>query len=399
MKLIFFIGFGCFCFNQVILTSTDEIENGNIPEEIFKSNELCSQMDSKTQLMDLNVDCQLLALKQLDFVSLLSLAETNHHFKSLVSLFLKQMFQKKWVDIVIRWPVPQEIVGDYIKIKNLTIAEQLFKNFGHLIQKLKINRDYPEKVEYYRSIYKLVNLHCSKTLKEIRLVNYLNNFFDEFTNQFENVQNVYIRNILKTERRLNEVFPSVRRLHFHIFGFLSTDSINVKYTNLEHLKMCMNANEGPLTEDVAAELFRKNSHIQSLELKRASPKLIKIAADSLPQLERLKLVHIQNNYNNESISFPKVKIFEMEGFVGSWFLNTKFGNVEEFSISGKYGLEVETILQLIENNKQLEKLQIIFSFYNDREFTSDALSRKIGDKWYMEAFLGTIILKKKHNLL
>jgi len=464
MKLIFFIGLGCFCFNQVISTPTDEIENEIIPEEIFKSNELCSRIDSKTHLMDLNIDCQLLVLEQMDFISLLPLAETNLQYKSLVSLFLERIFRRNVVNIELtNLEEDLVIINPYIhsiKIENTTFAKQLLNNFGHLIQNLEINRVYPYEDESYRSIYKLVNLHCSKTLKKITSKNSLDNILEEFTNQFEKVEEVFIDNISKTGRRLNEIFPSVRRLHFSTYEISNTDSINVKYMNLEHLNIHINEYV-ELTNKFAAELIRKNSHIRSLALESASVELIKNAADLLPQLERLELVCGQNkfNHNNESISFPNVKIFK-EGnskFVSNYyFLNLKFGNVEElytddlaenmFNETGffasnkklqklqlepKYGgiyldsdafkqlaranttlrqifinravnVEVETILQLIENNKQLEKLQITFYTKNGRESTLKILERKLSYRWsleiYQRAFRDTaIILEKTHT--
>lgn len=119
------------------------------------------------------------------------------------------------------------IYDDYIEIQNVTIAEKVFNKFGHLIQGLKVI----EKLgnlkmnNAVRSIYKLVNSHCSKTLKEILLRHSVNHFFDEFTNRFENVQKVYIRYGFQSERRLNEVFPSVRRLNFHKTEIFTTDTI------------------------------------------------------------------------------------------------------------------------------------------------------------------------------
>lgn len=40
MKLIFVIGLNYFCFSQVVLTSTSEINGRNIPSDIFESNQV-----------------------------------------------------------------------------------------------------------------------------------------------------------------------------------------------------------------------------------------------------------------------------------------------------------------------------------------------------------------------
>lgn len=60
-------------------------------------------------------------------------------------------------------------------------------------------------------------MHCSKTLNEIWLDDSVNNFLDEFTNPFEKVQKVYLIGQLETERKLNEIFPSIRQLDMNIY--------------------------------------------------------------------------------------------------------------------------------------------------------------------------------------
>jgi len=454
MKLIFLIGFGYFCFNQVILTTTGKIENENIPEEIFKSIDFPTyeHTEHKTQLMDLDNDCLFLVLNQLNLNSLLSLEDVHSEFNSLVSEIVKRIFRNKklHIDMVKHYSLRIGINDCDIQMTSFSIAERILKNFGHLIKNLSIYRSNQERDNDIRLIYKLVNMYCSKTLSEIYLDNSVNNFLDEFTNQFENVQNVHIRNILETDRRLNEIFPSVRRLDIMLFNISNVDSINVRYENLEHLKLSISVNPSPLTDNLATELIRKNSHIRSLALENISIELIKIAADSLPQLERLKLDSIPCKHSNQLISFPNVRILETsKPDLHYLFLNFKFGNVEEIRTTslvesmfwengffatnpnlkklqvvstgcskylmnmvirqlananttlqdifyeGAYGLDSSIILQLIVKSKQLKRLQINLGSPEDRNSISEYFRKIISDIWSIDDLgYSTIILEK-----
>lgn len=188
-------------------------------------------MDNKTQLIDLNADCLLLVLQRLDFASLISVAESNQHLKSIVSIILEQMLRNKMVIIAHSTSYLQTFIlniSEYennIKIRNLEIAEQMLKNSGHLIRNLTIDNAYEAMINSTRLIYKLVNVHCSKTLTGITLLSSKNNFLEEFTNRFENVEIVSLHDGLKTNRRLAHANSSLKDIYISIGNSIEAESI------------------------------------------------------------------------------------------------------------------------------------------------------------------------------
>lgn len=406
-------------------------------------------------MIDLNDDCQLLVLNHLDFTSLLHVAETNGRYKALASEILKAIFREKMLDITLLHPEqnPEQtprwlIYDDYIRIENFTMVERVVKNFGHLIQKLRLESIHTVMEPTARSIYKLINTHCSKSLNEITLHSAFDNFLDEFTNTFERVQSINIRDNLKTERRLNEIFPSVRQLEFHTYRFINPDAINVKYKYLEHLTIHLYNIPSFLLHKWATELFTKNSQIRSLKLLRPSGQYMKIAADLLPELENLELDTRQFVYDSESINFLNVKELTVKGpFVHTVLSNVQFGNVvvlnlgeltetlfgetgfftsnkhlkklrlmpfttnsvlfeqfartkttlQEIFIGDVRSIKLERIFELIDNNAQLDKLEIEFlnSIIPRTDLNTLRSNQQISNNWSISEFETKLILKNK----
>lgn len=419
-------------------------------------------MDHKTELIDLNYDCLLLVLEQLDFMSLVSLAETNIRYNSIVSEIVKPIFRNRMVNIATSQtgrPIDITIENDFIRIENFTFAERVVKNLGHVIHGLKLNGAYPQYHNATRSIYQLVNLHCAQTLNEIWFGLDSNDFMDELTNTFESVESVHLWDTLKTKRNLSAIFPAIRNLYIVLYEASHAHLINVNYAYLENLNIYMYKNDigGPLIDGLVSELIKLNPHVRSLRLERVSTELIKIAADSMPQLEQLELIHMESNYKNGTINFGNVKIFTANGtYINTLFRNVKFGNVEELNVNSlaesmfradgffesnknlkklrlmhnkivylnnhafrlfrdtKTALQdifirpaaitatdtlVELINLLYSNNEQLETLRIEFLPGHLRETILGTLRDGIGEACSMDAFENTIIFKRKNTLL
>lgn len=413
-------------------------------------------MDKKTELMDLNDDCQFLILENLDFMSLLSVAETNTRYKSMIARIMKRIFRETLVHISLAhfdYKKPEfdiKLYNDRIQINNFTIAARVVNNFGHLIQKLELEMISEENANI--SIYNLVNLRCSKALKEISLHSSPNHLLNAFTNTFDTVQNLHVLNVLETDRHLNEIFPSIRRLDLAPFKLPNPNVISVKYKYLEYLCLYINGRWGPMTNQLAVEIIEKNAQIQSLKLLRASVQLVKMVADLLlPQLDQLNLDSTQLDRTNETIHFRNVKKLTVKQiYFQSFFFQIQFGNVEEFileeiteSLFGETGFlqrnkhlkrfrlepfhtlqfntalfkrfahttttihdifignvlvsefDLENVAHLINNNNQLEKLQIEFFESVIVENMSAALRELISDAWSLDKFKNDLILKRK----
>lgn len=136
--------------------------------------------------------------------------------------------------------------------------------------------------------------------------------------------------------------------------------IALQYPYLENLdiQILIEWYKGFFTEDVAERLINKNSNIRSLILRRASPKLWKIAADSLSNLEIFEIDRYNSlNYTGESIHYNSVKAFKVNEF-SLIHTNITFGCLEEFESDEILYSKMERWLQFIEKNKCLKKIQI-----------------------------------------
>lgn len=140
----------------------------------------------------------------------------------MVSDISRRIFEKKRVIIIAVATftiklVRLEIGDDFIEIRDYHFTKNLLQKYGHLIQKLKFDHE-KHFSKQVREIYQLINMHCSKTLREIFLNNWSREIFlDEFQNIFGNVENITFSGNLETNQMLNKIFPSVRHMQLNIY--------------------------------------------------------------------------------------------------------------------------------------------------------------------------------------
>lgn len=184
---------------------------------------------------------------------------------------------------------------DFIRIQNFAVASTMLQNFGHLIQSLRID-------EYFldakaKEIYRLVNLHCSDTLKKIHLRNSMQDFSDEFKKPFNQVKTVHLesdlRNLADVEMNLSELFPEMRQLILGQLKIYNTKSIEIKFPQLQFIDVEVFGHniQGRITEDVVERIIKKNPQICNLILKNAPPKLVKVANTELIEIKTLRITY------------------------------------------------------------------------------------------------------------
>lgn len=182
---------------------------------------------------------------------------------------------------------------DFIRIQNFAVASTLLQNFGHLIQSIRID-------EYFldtkaKEIYRLVNLHCSETLKKIHLKNSMEDFSNELRKPFNHVETVHLegdlKNLADLELNFNKMFPEMRHLILGKIKIFNTNSIEIEFPNLQTLDIEVFGHDiqGRITEDVVEKMIRKNPQIRHLVLKNASSKLFLVAYNVLKKIETLQV--------------------------------------------------------------------------------------------------------------
>lgn len=368
--------------------------------------------------MDLGWDCQLQILEELDFISLISVAETNDHFSSLVSDILRRKLAKKSIDFSV--PLYSGAIkandvhetGHSFKILNAQLLFKLLDNFGHLIMSLSIHHFSPLESN---SIYEYINLYCSETLERIHLGMKVNDFLNEFTRPFKRVKSVSI--IGSPDKWTNPklsfpaLFPAVHELNLIIFSIEDASWFDHTFPKLEQISIDTLGSTGDSHETAIENIIRKNRQIRQLHLKNASLKLLKLLADET-HIETLTIQRFSNDsnipgtdYNN--IRFDNLKVFKIQNGFDKMPENIGIEQLEEFQTT--FSEDGSKWIEFVEKNKNLKQLYVLGHCINDNELyriakanpnlceLRGAFYRDVRDETIVNFIKNGIQLKKVHS--
>lgn len=331
---------------------------------------LCRNYDvekNRTDLLDLNVDCQLMVLDKLDLMALFSLADTNQHFSYLVTETMRRKLQKTKVIITTplysNEPHPHYISGVEFRVQHFEIVERMLKKYGQFIEILKIHQY--SAGSSTQQVFKLINLHCSKTLREIHMLQNSVDL-DMLTNAFEKVHTVSLEAFdqIRNVRPLNETFPSVRRFYLNVKKMWKKNSIECEFKLLEYLDISIfyQRLDGYFN---SKQLIVRNPQIRRLKVSYASPKFLKLVADTLLHLEELYLYRYDEHYYaGEVFHFENVKIFTVQEGSVTMPTNISFGKLEQF-LTDNQPVKCDRWIRFLECNKQLKKVCVTGDIDNE----------------------------------
>lgn len=217
-------------------------------------------------------------------------------------------------------------IGTYIYIQNL------FRNFGDLIQKFKIPFMFTGSEFYEKHIFRDVN-NLSRTLKALNLQNCKGSALKEFTNTFNNVKlltfSTYKVNPLEVDRKMNEIFPNISTL---VIG--STQSNDWKFIggNFENLTVLeVDLKEGPANSNVTP-FFKLNPQVKVLVVGRGNLTLLRDVNDIYPQLEHLYLKYLPSSFSEnqtETVYFNTLKQLTFVSDMGESPANVQFDKIQK----------------------------------------------------------------------
>lgn len=419
--------------------------------------------------MQLNIECNLLILEELDLTSLISLAETNKHFLNLAADVLRRRLKDKIIvfsisnsDHRITQHVTEE--DDAVKVYDIDTMLKLLKYFGSSISKMEILNDEDSFISKMRIlndkanqsevqmilVYKFVNLYCSKTLVQLHIANAPNGFFNEFLRPFTMLQNVsfsgYLDRLSNERSSLSEIFPEMRRLILNSYHIDDSSWVDQLFPHMVHLSLMVYNIQGDsptrMTSPKIERLLANNLQIRSLALEDASLDMLRIVANKLPNLEKLELkmfdvfdLDDEDKIHFEQLKFFKTRLsshsipiiidlnhieeFETDAFPDScqrWieFVETNKhlkklkvdhyyirnsvvlrlaqanSNIVDMSLWCGVGVKSESIVKLIENNKQMRTLHLKLKSTETLNSTVDTLRTQLGDNWEVKVHLGQI---------
>lgn len=253
----------------------------------------------RTEFLDLPLECQKLAINDLDLFDLTVLIETNHQLSSLAHDMIVRRLAKKTV--VFSSPyfttTKKEFIHEddvHIRIRNLPIVYNVLKRFGQYIKNLEIDHYFLD--ERAKTIYELVNMYCSKTLTGIHLKNVMEDFLKEFSQPFKAVKKVHLegdlRNFGDLRLTINELFPEMRQLQLGQVKFTDTESIAQNFPHLQEFDVDIfpATIPGRVTEDVVEHVIHENHQIRNLILRHASPSVVDYVHTEMPDATHIELI-------------------------------------------------------------------------------------------------------------
>lgn len=300
-------------------------------------------------LVSLNLDCQLLIFEHLNMIDLFSMAEADTRLSFAVEDFLRPKFAKKPLKFVSPYNncnenIPRNSAWEYsnaIEMNSLPTITQFLGKFAHLISNLTFKQDDRFTDAEAEKVFKLVNLHCSKTLSHLhvsgRKFPFFLSFFGVIERPFEAVESLILENRISVLSGVNltfgEIFPRIENLTLNRFE--CPNFLDEHYPHLKHLRAQVSSTYGVMhqfTFSIFKTFIAKNSQIKSLDLQHVEPGLLDYIANVVPTLERLTLKGYslncdKNNYNTHFKHLKRLEVFESWGALSS---NISFGILEEY---------------------------------------------------------------------
>lgn len=352
----------------------------------------------------MNEDCVFLILKQLNYNDLLSTAQVNEDLSSLAS----SVFHHKYshLQVVVRYDDefpknPKEASNDSggktntgkigrffqrlfgiapkkeeakpvahesdtsISITDYDSIVHTFKHFGSVIRRLKIFTLNELQNSNEEFMGHLISEYASESLTDVEFEFVNKKLLAHITAPLVNVETVrffgvYLSAVPKG-LRLNELFPTVRRLDLQ-----SVDGDGMGYFNC-HMPHLIHFSTREINLDSEAsftDFIMKNPQIKSIEVNDNYPKFIQMANAHLPQLDTLKLSDFK--LSNGSVRFENVTTFVTNLQHGS-LENLHFPRLQTLRIHYRSSRFVDYLKFLNEHN-HLKHLHLKYHTLSEAEF-------------------------------
>lgn len=338
---------------------------------------------------DLNEDCTILILDQLNIGDLLSMAQTNQNLNLLAVDVFRRRFSKKKIiihnyygddesernesgiiskalnrfGITVQSP-PNSfymVYPDRVEIsRDFNMSLNILKYFGSFIQKLKLVLANSE-TNASTKIIQFVNEYCYKSLIEFELDTSDGNAFRQMKNSFIHVERVTFRDCIPDGENgvfpLNIMFPAMRTLSLTPLRKIG-NLINCRLPHLQHLyldvQLC----------SAIDDLLLANPDLQSIELAQASSQFLQSVNTKLIKLEHLVLQNVE--MNDDKIQFENVKKF-IAGNALNPPKNIYFPNLRELHIN--FGIcHFQEWINFLKNHNNLSQLQLNYRDIDDKHF-------------------------------
>lgn len=180
----------------------------------------------------------------------------------------------------------------------------VYKYFGHFIKKIKV-RCWAYAV-HLELIARLISAYNARSLVDIEFDFGADRILEQLTTPLFNVESVTFRGYRRDLNyqakemslnvrniNLNEMFPSLRRLHLESMNETDYDIFDYNIPNLQHVSLIKTYEDRFEHRHIRLpEVILKNPQIKSIELKYANDPFVRNINSRLPQLETLTLSYL-----------------------------------------------------------------------------------------------------------
>lgn len=321
------------------------------------------QWGNGTILTDMNVDCQLLILKELDFVSLINVAEVDEAYSALAANVFKRKFALKIIELR-ETSSKNEVVelNDVIKIEKFNMISKVFNHFGQFISKVKLIYGRDQKYQS-KQVFELVS-HYSSTFLKFYIESYDEFLLQNVQKPFYNAENVSFVGVFhklgSESMKLNEMFPNMRQLSLVYLHVTDPSSIHLYFPYLKYLYVSFLRAKQSFTDNDIECLINKNPQIQSLSIYNGSMKFFKFVSENMPNLKTLSLPWKFRDYLNDGdspIHFKTVKKLSIKYTINRFARNVTFDQLQELEFVCNPDFP-DVWIDFLEKNTNLTKLSI-----------------------------------------
>lgn len=332
---------------------------------------------NKTKLTDLNDDCLLLILEELNLSSLLSLSQISKGFCTMAAYVYQQKFDHKIlrinqlttnqkVDIL-----ENEIFG-CIEVEEIDVIRKLFKSFGTVISNVEITI-YKNDRKIEKNTKDIINFISKNSLglKDLTLLVYDEYPFQSVNHAFTNVENLTLvgpySNLASKTLQLNEMFPNLRRLDIENARIINQKCIKLPFNYLKHLQL----NLLYFNESNVKQIINMNQEIQSLTVYQISMEFLQFLSINLPNLEYLEFTSSRYPSYNGKIHFENVKYLKIWSTIEEFVRNVSFTKLLKLNLCDHdYNDFPYAWIDFIGRNDQLKSVKVHTWALNDNQVKS-----------------------------
>lgn len=196
---------------------------------------------------------------------------------------------------------------------------KILRNFGYLITRIEFDSDRQKKSET-EEIARQINKYCSKSLREITIIDDEVNVIEQFKRQFDKVENVTLQSISHLRNMpIHRIFPMMRRLDAHVINTLTNVTfLEYHFPNLVHMRLAVSFVDNNYSR--LNNLLRLNSQLTSFEiLYLSNVEFLRGVNEFLPKLETLDVATVPSYFfgkEGDIVRFENVKNFTLFFYYG-----------------------------------------------------------------------------------